>query len=397
MFVVSNALLIGFCLPRPSVASDGWETNIVISAGVAENRLSLGQRPDATDGKDGRYDVAAMLGGDIKASFEGSLWRDIKANDGQKSWNMKVESPLNDSNISLNWNRAGFPAGYNVSLIDREAGRSVNMTTTGVYTYRNTGPRGINLVVTPPTGTTDSHVKSDDTAGDTGSVSEEVASVPSDNGGEPTDAVSSSETVQKEKAQILGRIILPPNPFGWSDDEGEIEKDKGEDRFTESVRIEESVDSEAYGYTLAGMGVLPEPKVAKPEAPFELDGRSSKKREGLHLFWKDDASGEYAFIVERKEGSGEKWEAIAAVWNGDRFYDDRAKLPGNKVFFYRVRAANSAGASGYSNVISFGPKGIGKIATASKKNEGVMETARTAVVKIPKKRNQKEKFDEASL
>ena len=65
------------CSVKISDSSDGWEANIIVSLGGAENRLTLGQRPDATDGKDDKYDVTAMPGGDMKASFSGTLWRDI--------------------------------------------------------------------------------------------------------------------------------------------------------------------------------------------------------------------------------------------------------------------------------------------------------------------------------
>ncbi|MBU0484088.1 MAG: hypothetical protein KKB30_06195 [Proteobacteria bacterium] len=58
-----------------------WEVNLVISAGSAKSRVSFGARFDATGDNDGRYDVPAMLSGDLQARFVdggGFLWRDIR-------------------------------------------------------------------------------------------------------------------------------------------------------------------------------------------------------------------------------------------------------------------------------------------------------------------------------
>lgn len=145
-FVLVLACVV--CGLRPAYAAEGWETNITVSSGVAENRLSIGQRADATDDYDGKYEAMAMLGGDIRASFDsssGALWRDIKSLEGQKSWSVKVESSLQGSEVSLKWNAVSFPAGHSMRLVDGTTGTSVNMAATSLYTYRNSGPR--NLVI----------------------------------------------------------------------------------------------------------------------------------------------------------------------------------------------------------------------------------------------------------
>jgi hypothetical protein len=52
-----------------------------------------------------------------------------------------VESVLNNTNISLSWDSTQIPQGFIATLVDNTTGASVDMTSLGVYTYMNTGPR----------------------------------------------------------------------------------------------------------------------------------------------------------------------------------------------------------------------------------------------------------------
>ena len=62
-------------------AGDGWQISILASVHNAENRIIIGQMPDASDDIDGRYDIPALLAGDIKAYVEHKdryYWKDMK-------------------------------------------------------------------------------------------------------------------------------------------------------------------------------------------------------------------------------------------------------------------------------------------------------------------------------
>lgn len=138
----------------PSLATDGWEINIVVSVGVAENRLSFGQRPDATDGVDGQYDVPAMLSGDVRAYFpnpDGKYWRDIKAMTpgAVKIWEINIESPLTGQMVEVKWKRELLPENARVNLIDNSAGAVIDMKAQGSYKYQNNGQRQLKVEVLP--------------------------------------------------------------------------------------------------------------------------------------------------------------------------------------------------------------------------------------------------------
>ena len=132
-----------------STAAEGWEAGISVSVLNAENRLSLGLRPDATDGRDGKYDVPPMLAGNIKAYFlgqSGKLWRDIRSSlPGKKIWDLRIESDLEGEETIIKWNSRAFPAGISVSLVDPEAGKMVDMKKIDTYKYKNTGSRDIKI------------------------------------------------------------------------------------------------------------------------------------------------------------------------------------------------------------------------------------------------------------
>ncbi|MHC4278436.1 MAG: hypothetical protein ACYSTI_14130 [Planctomycetota bacterium] len=152
MSTIKKAILaaaLSVAISTPVMAAD-WEANITaLTPTDARNRLSLGQRQDATDGFDGQYDVPAYIAGDISAYFPHTdwsnpaelYWRDIKAPDRRKSWVFKVESVLNLSDISLSWDSSQIPQGFTATLVDDSTGASVDMTTQSVYIYMNTGPR----------------------------------------------------------------------------------------------------------------------------------------------------------------------------------------------------------------------------------------------------------------
>ena len=152
------AVILIAAIPLPVMAVD-WEANITASTSTsAQNRISFGQRSDATDGFDGQYEVPAFSGGQISAYFPHPewnvpaelYWRDIKGPDPQKTWVFKVESVLNGNTLSLMWNSSQIPEGYTAILVDDTTGASADMTTQGVYIYTNTGPRQFTINTEAP-------------------------------------------------------------------------------------------------------------------------------------------------------------------------------------------------------------------------------------------------------
>lgn len=68
----------------------------------------------------------------------------------------------------------------------------------------------------------------------------------------------------------------------------------------------------------------------------------------LKLTWKDNSDNEDAFSIERST-DGENFAQIATTGPNVEAYTDSGLSPGIR-YWYRIRAANSAGYSGYSNV-----------------------------------------------
>ena len=146
---MSLAVLLAWSASIPASAAE-WEATIVASTpDGAENRLTFGQMPDATDAYDSRYEVRAILGGDIKAYFPHmdweniakQLWRDIKAPDQMKSWDFEVESALDGIDIRLQWDPSKLPEGYAVELTDMATYAVIDMTTQNNYYFTSYGPR----------------------------------------------------------------------------------------------------------------------------------------------------------------------------------------------------------------------------------------------------------------
>lgn len=152
------AALLAWSTSIPASAEE-WEVQIVASTpDGAENSLYFGQMPDATDGYDSRYEVRAMLGGDIAAYFRHAewnvlgehFWRDIKAPDKMKSWGFEVNTALSGVEIMLKWNPLKLPEGYTVELIDMAQNTAIDMTSQGNYYYTDTGPRQFTINTIAP-------------------------------------------------------------------------------------------------------------------------------------------------------------------------------------------------------------------------------------------------------
>jgi hypothetical protein len=104
--------------------------------------------------------------------------------------------------------------------------------------------------------------------------------------------------------------------------------------------------STAVGYTLIGNAACQ----ARPAAPSSLSVTTGGKG-SASLNWADNSSNEESFAVERSTTMSGGYIQVATVAANVRSYTDNT-LFRKTTYFYRVRAANSGGKSGYSNVAS---------------------------------------------
>jgi hypothetical protein len=104
--------------------------------------------------------------------------------------------------------------------------------------------------------------------------------------------------------------------------------------------------STAVGYTLIGNAACQ----SRPAAPSALTVTSGGKGSAT-LNWTDNSGNEDSFLVERSTSMAGGYIQVATVGANVRSFIDNT-LFRKTTYFYRVRAANSGGKSGYSNVAS---------------------------------------------
>ena len=153
------AVLLAWSTSIPASAEE-WEAQIVAStADGAENSLYFGQKPDATDGYDSRYEVRALLGGDIEAYFPHAewdvlaerFWRDIKAPAQLKSWVFEVKTAVSGTETILKWDPLKLPEGYAVELTDMAQNTVIDMTSQSEHNYYTySGPRQFTINTKAP-------------------------------------------------------------------------------------------------------------------------------------------------------------------------------------------------------------------------------------------------------
>jgi len=87
-------------------------------------------------------------------------------------------------------------------------------------------------------------------------------------------------------------------------------------------------------------------KITPPTAPTNLTASASSCSEA-RLSWTDNSDNEEHFVVERKEEGG-TYAELEMLDPDTTTYTD-SSVEGEKLYYYRVKAVNSAGDSGYSN------------------------------------------------
>ncbi|OJJ23779.1 hypothetical protein BKI52_05360 [marine bacterium AO1-C] len=101
--------------------------------------------------------------------------------------------------------------------------------------------------------------------------------------------------------------------------------------------------NEANATTQAGSGGGDE----VPDTPSGL-GASSGSSSEITLIWADNANNETSYVVERSTTSGSGFATIATLGANITSYADNG-LSASTTYYYRVKASNGVGSSGYSN------------------------------------------------
>ena len=85
-----------------------------------------------------------------------------------------------------------------------------------------------------------------------------------------------------------------------------------------------------------------------PNAPSGLTAATVSESK-IFVVWSDNSHNEQGFKLERKIGASGNWAQIALLNADVRSYNNTG-LAGNTTYYYRVRAYNTLGDSGYSNI-----------------------------------------------
>ena len=84
-----------------------------------------------------------------------------------------------------------------------------------------------------------------------------------------------------------------------------------------------------------------------PGDPSNLNA-STASTTRINLTWQDNSNNETGFRIERKTGAGGTWSQITTVSANTESFGNTGLNPGT-TYYYRVRATNTWGNSGYSN------------------------------------------------
>jgi hypothetical protein len=109
-----------------------------------------------------------------------------------------------------------------------------------------------------------------------------------------------------------------------------------------------ATDNSGATTTSAGVNVTVA-ALATPAAPSQLDGNALSRRR-IRLTWQDNSTNESGFRIERSLNGTTFTEIDTRAANAESYTDNN--LSSNTLYYYRVRAYNSAGNSAYTSVIS---------------------------------------------
>lgn len=140
---------------------------------------------------------------------------------------------------------------------------------------------------------------------------------------------------------------------------------------TTGSRTTNSTFSQFLAATLGQLTTTPNTTLTKPAAPTNLAGTYNGK---VNLTWKDNATNETNYIVQRRQSGATTWTTLATLAANTSAYTD-ASTVANTTYDYQVLAKNTAG-SVASNVISL--KTVVITVTAPKAPTNVKSTIQTS-------------------
>ncbi len=100
---------------------------------------------------------------------------------------------------------------------------------------------------------------------------------------------------------------------------------------------------------------VPANTLLAPAAPATLQASAASSTR-VNLSWSDRSNNELGFAIERSD-DGLNFDLADTVGAGYRSYADLSVQPG-QAYFYRVRAYNPGGSSGYANTVSVTPPAV---------------------------------------
>jgi hypothetical protein len=100
-----------------------------------------------------------------------------------------------------------------------------------------------------------------------------------------------------------------------------------------------------------------------PNAPVNLTA-TTQSASSIRINWTDNSDNEQNFLIERSTGTANSFSQVTTVGTNSTTYTDLSLSP-STTYFYQVRASNSSGNSGYSNIAQATTSAAGQIPPAA--------------------------------
>jgi hypothetical protein len=117
-----------------------------------------------------------------------------------------------------------------------------------------------------------------------------------------------------------------------------------------AVKLESTPSGSYYNPSQGVFATITPPPSTVPDAPTNLAATTASAFR-INLSWNDNSNNETSFRIERKTGAAGSYAEISSVGFDTNLFADTTCNPGT-LYYYRVRARNSIGDSGYSNEVS---------------------------------------------